>query len=733
MFRKVPASVIPGRGSCAQTDEVFSFTSFFAGMKRKAGHRPSCFRFFWLPLPPYSLACLVCFFLCLSPGGSLTGQENRTARLPAADSTLRLEEITVEAYRVAGRTNSLPGNLARLSGEALSHGSGLQFSELINILPGVTMQSGTLATGRIVIRGMGSRPPYNTNRIRAYLDGIPLTGADGVSSPEEIDFASLDRMEVIRGPSSALYGSGLGGSIALYTPVYAADTGQVSLQYGSFGTAHLRLGGNLHKEKGSLWSSLSHLHSNGFRENDLYRRSSLITSGRYRGKGFLVSGTLLLSDIFGAIPSSLGKTLFTEHPASAAPNWKAVAGYQLSARFLGGVTLAASLSDNTTGRLTLYGRISDDYEKRPFNNLDDRSGSVGLRGRITRHARKSVWIAGGEWSSERYAWTLDKEGNLLNQNRENRRQWQLFTMWYHHPSPRITLSLAAAMSHTAYSLDDLFPANGDQSGNRKFPLIFSPRAGVSGELSKVVSVFVSAGHGYSLPSPEETLLPEGDVNPAIRHEQGFQFELGARIAGKRQNPVTEVTFYRIDLRDLLVTKRLTEELFTGINAGRTRHHGIELSATHSIIDKPLFPGTLTSRLGYAASLHTFVDFTDDGQLFDGNHLPGIPASTLHCQLVWKPFPWLETQASLSWTGGQYLNDANSLQQPGYLLAHLKAETLIPAGKHLHLRLHLGAANLTNTRYASMIVVNALAAGNAEPRYYYPGMPRNAYAGITLLF
>lgn len=88
---------------------------------------------------------------------------------------------------------------------------------MINTLPGVTMQSGTLATGRIVIRGMGSRTPYNTNRIRAYLDGIPLTGADGVSSPEELDFASLGRVEVTRGPSSALYGSGLGGALP-YTP-----------------------------------------------------------------------------------------------------------------------------------------------------------------------------------------------------------------------------------------------------------------------------------------------------------------------------------------------------------------------------------------------------------------------------------------------------------------------------------------------------------------------------------
>lgn len=704
---------------------------------RVAGEAPKSTLFLyyglWGGLIMPFFAPLILFFvmMCLPEGA--TCQPGVPVRLPPADSALHLEEVTVEAYRVAGRMTTLPGNFSQIGGESLKHGSGLQFSDMINTLPGVTMQSGTLATGRIVIRGMGSRTPYNTNRIRAYLDGIPLTGADGVSSPEELDFASLGRVEVTRGPSSALYGSGLGGSIALYTPVAGVDTGQVTLRYGSFGTAQAGLSGTLRHGRSSVYGSLSHLHSNGFRENDLYRRSSLITSGRFRGRGFLVSGTLWLSGIRGGIPSSLGKTLFEERPEAAAPNWKAIAGYQQSARLLGGVTLAATLSETLTGRLTLYGRFNDDYEKRPFNNLDDHSGSGGFRGRITRHGTRSVWIAGGEWSAERYAWQLDKEGEQLNENRENRHQWQLFSMWYHHPGPRMTLSLAGALSRTRYTLEDLFPANGDQSGKRHFPLIFSPRAGMSYEISRMVALFASAGHGYSLPSPEETLLPEGDVNPAIRHEQGIQAELGIRISGKQPASALELTLYRIDLRDLLVTKRVTEDIFTGTNAGRTRHFGLELSANHCFFSRPAFPGALSSRVTFTGSVNRFIDFTDDGEVFDGRHLPGIPGTSVQGLLVWRPISSLETQVHLTHTGRQFLNDANTVEQPGYFLAHLRAEAFFPAGHGCQWRIHAGIGNLTQTKYASMIVVNAFAAPNAEPRYYYPGMPGNGYMGVAFHF
>ncbi len=425
--------------------------------------------------------------------------------------------------------------------------------------------------------------------------------------------------------------------------------------------------------------------------------------------------------------------MFDEDPWAAATNWKAARGYQEFVKVLVGVTFSARVSEKTVNRLTIFGKWNDDYERRPFNNLDDRAVSGGFINRISVHTATTDWVTGVEWMTDRYAWKLDKEGLFLNENRENRSHFQLFAVGYFRPVPRLNLSLAGAVSHTRYTLTDLFPANGDQSGKRAFPLIFSPRAGVSYAPTDNVVIYASLGHGYSLPSPEETLLPEGDVNPGIRPEQGFQAETGVRLDLFSGRLTLDGSFYWIALKDLLVTKRVTEDIFTGMNAGKTRHRGVELLVKNLLIDKRRFPGSLSGQVTYTLSLNNFVDFTDDGNTYDGNSLPGIPAQTLHYLLSWNPWPVTSITIHIGYTGSQYLTDANELRQPGYFLGDLKMTRRLKVFKNVGVNIFAGVNNVTDTRYASMVVVNAISPGGAEPRYYYPGLPRNGYAGMELLF
>src|SRR5688500_962862 len=82
---------------------------------------------------------------------------------------------------------------------------------LLNAVPGVWMQTGALNTNRISIRGVGYREPFATTGIKVYLDEIPLTNGVGESSIEDIHPFLFSGIDVWRGPSSALWGSGLGG------------------------------------------------------------------------------------------------------------------------------------------------------------------------------------------------------------------------------------------------------------------------------------------------------------------------------------------------------------------------------------------------------------------------------------------------------------------------------------------------------------------------------------------
>jgi iron complex outermembrane receptor protein len=627
----------------------------------------------------------------------------------------------------------MPGSISVLRSDNLNLADATNLAATLNTLPGITMQTGTFLTNRIVIRGMGSRTPYNTNRIRSYLNEIPLTTADGVSTPEEIDLNSLEKIEVIKGPSSALYGSGLGGSINMYTPENTGNEAKLGVQYGSFNTLKTQLSGTINSGKARLWGSLSHLSSDGYRENNGYRRTSLLSTARWMQPNWSVNATFLFMDVRGGIPSSLGKTMFEKNPESAAPAWKAISGFKEYFKGLSAIALTNKITTRLTSNITLFGKFNDNYERRPFNNLDDQSMSGGIRGKISYRTKKSEFTGGAEYIAEQYKWKLDKDSSLLNENSENRRHLNVFGIMYFKPVPQLNISLAGALNHVSYRLTDLYPDNGDQSGSREFPLIVSPRLGINYAPGDIIAVYGSVGHGFSLPSPEETLLPAGDVNPDIKPEQGMQYEIGARLSLADNRIAIDAALYWIELKDLLVTKRITEDIFTGINAGKSRHQGFELLFQTKVFDFGGFPGRLMADISYTGSINRFIDFTDGGNTYDGNILPGIPRHSVALQLKWSAVQMLELSTHFQYTGDQYLNDSNSLDYPGYFLSNIKLTAKFLQDKRVPLHFYAGINNLTNTQYASMLIVNAIGFNNVEPRYYYPGLPRHFYGGMQLHF
>ncbi|HEX2396172.1 MAG TPA: TonB-dependent receptor [Bacteroidales bacterium] len=665
-------------------------------------------------------SCAIFILIILLGGRNTLGQED----------TVSIEAVNVEAYHVTRQLRTIPGSLSVLNAGNLKLYDYTTLHSL-NSLPGVTIQSGTYTTNRVIIRGMGSRTPYNTNRIRSYLNDIPLTTSDGLSSPEEIDIASISRLEIIKGPSSALYGSGLGGNINLYTPAITKNSFSAGIQYGSFNTMKPSVSASFLKGQSGLWAGLSHLHSDGYRENSRYDRTSILLTASRNSERWKTEFLFLLLSVNSGIPSSLGKTLFENDPKSAAPNWMAIKGYKKYFRGLAGFSLTGRLSDVITNKFSLFGRGIDSYERRPFNNLDDQSISVGIRNKLNVHSRKTDLVLGLEWINEEYAWKLDTNEFEINNNRENRSHLNVFGVLYYQPLSSLNVSLAAAVNYVRYKLHDHFADNGIQSARRSFPLIFSPRLGVNYLLMPNWAVYASAGHGFSLPSPEETLLPAGDLNPSIKHEDGWQAEAGSRLNVEDKFAI-DATIYWIELDNLLVTKRLTEDLFTGINAGKTRHKGFEVMINGKLFKVPTFPGELNADLSYTYTSNEFISFTDDAISYDGNDLPGIPDHVLYLKILWNPVRSLGIFSDIRYTGRQFLNDANTIDLKSYFLGNLKISADFKLNNG-NLELYAGVNNAGNVAYASMLLVNAQGFGGNEPRYYYPGLPRHYYAGIIYNF
>ena len=106
----------------------------------------------------------------------------------------------------------------------------------LNQINGIYSHSAGYNTNRITIRGMGSRSPYSTNKIKAYLNNIPLSNSVGETSIEDFGIDILDQIEINKGPNSSIYGSGLGGNIILKSSKNLGKTVNLRSIYRSFNT-----------------------------------------------------------------------------------------------------------------------------------------------------------------------------------------------------------------------------------------------------------------------------------------------------------------------------------------------------------------------------------------------------------------------------------------------------------------------------------------------------------------
>ena len=91
-------------------------------------------------------------------------------------------------------------------------------------------------------------------------------------------------------------------------------------------------------------------------------------------------------------------------------------------------------------------------------------------------------------------------------------------------------------------------------------------------------------HGFSPPSVEETLTPDGQINPDIQPETGWNYEIGSRGSLFSQKLSYDIAIYTMQIQNLLVARRTAEDAFVGVNAGKTTHNGLEVSLNYTLLD-----------------------------------------------------------------------------------------------------------------------------------------------------
>lgn len=659
------------------------------------------------------------------------------------DSVTQLDEIILIEDVIAKKASGITPS-STIGPTTFEKFNPIDIVSAMNQVAGVYILSGALNTNRITIRGVGARTPFGTDKLRLYFNGIPVTNGTGSSTIEAFDFENLGAIEVIKGPKTTSFGANLGGIILLDTKNPQVDETKLvnSFTVGSYGMLKENLSFQHSEQNLDLTFSYNHFETDGYRQNNSFDRDGFLLNTNIKLSAKSSLGLLInYIDYTAQIPSSLNQTDFDEDPTRAAGNWLAAQGFEANKYTLAGISYSHEFSQNLKNTTSVFYSYLDHYEPRPFNILDEFTNGFGFRSQFEGVLGKAQYTFGGELYKDEYHWGTfqnlfrDNNGNgslqgeRLSRNREFRRQFSLFGSFTYPIARSFSAQIGLNLNKTNYNFRDLFNV-GDQnaSAERDFDAILLPSFGLQ-YLFKNGQVYANISRGFSNPSLEETLTPDGVINPDIAQETGTNYELGSQFVFFKKRLSINATLYRMRINNLLVAQRVGEDQFVGRNAGETRHQGLELDAKYALqLSQKM---VLSPYFSYTLSDHSFVDFVDGENDFSGNPLTGVPKHRISSGVDLRHTNGLRLNLTHQFVDKIPLTDANTLNSESFNVLNAKIAYQTTLSSHFSLGLNLGVNNLFDTKYAQSVLINAVGFGGALPRYFYPGNDRNFYGGVRV--
>ena len=668
------------------------------------------------------------------------------------NSAFVLNEIIINSNHLPRKLKKATTTIQVINTKDIKRSNNTDFAPILNRVPGIFMQSGSLNTNRITIRGIGSRNLFGTSKIRAYLKDIPLTNGSGETTIEDFELASIASFEIEKGATSSSYGAGLGGTILLKPQSSYFQDSNIATEFsiGDFGLVKGIVNLNLGFKNNSVRAVFSDTKSDGFRNNNEYNRQTFtINSNHYINQKNELTVLASYVDLKAFIPSSINEDDFRNNPAKAAFTWQQSKGFEDANRGILGVTWTYKINDNLEQVTSVFTSFRDALEPRPFNVLQENSFAVGARSRVV--GTKKVFnknmnfTFGGEVFKDTYkVKTFENlyqnfpEGNgsvsgkELSNFKENRTYYNLFLETDYEISSKTTFSVGLNLNQTSYTLEDNFMVSQndpDQSGDFNFNAILSPKVGLSHLIADNISVFSSISHGFSPISLAETLLPDGQINTDLKPETGWNFEMGSRGSFLENKLNYAISLYRLHIKNLVVSKRTAQDEFIGINAGATKHDGLEMSLDYSIFKNKTV--SIHPFLSYTLNNFKFEEFIDGENNFSGNELTGVPKQILNVGFDVTSKVGFYGNINYQFVDKMPITDSNSLYSDAYNITNFKVGYSKNINSDLNFNLFFGLNNIFDEKYASQILINATGFGGVAPRYYYPGNPINYFSGVRL--
>lgn len=667
--------------------------------------------------------------------------EDASAQEIQVDSVARLDSLRVTVSRTTAMLDDLPLPVSVVDlADAPVPDRGVSLDRALAGVPGVFVQNRrNFSLGdRVTMRGAGARSQFGVRGIQVIVDGIPLTLPDGQTALGNLDLATAGRVELLRGPASALYGNASGGVIRVRTRP-AGPPGldlQSTVAAGSHGFFDTRIRASGRDGRLGWLVGARRVRADGFRDHAEAESYAANLVARYGiAPDTELSVVLNLDHLpFAENPSSLDRATARDDPTAVRDFIVDQGAGETHTQAQAGVAVRRGWGA-TELDLSVWGLHRSVRNPIPGSIIDLSRHAGGARFELSGRAEPGVelrWTAGvdaalqhddrvefvneGVVDGERAAAgavQLDQRERVLGLGPFAQSTLRFGSAW--------ALTVAARYDVYDFDVSDRRLADGDDSGSRTLTRL-SPMAGLTYGPVPWLGLYANFSTAFETPTTSELSNDpsgEGGFNDRLRPEVLRNFEAGIRGRAERVGLSYRVSAYRGTVDDALIPfQGATEEVFFR-NAGRVSRDGLELELGWS--PDPRF------RLSAAWTFQDFVleEFVTDEGDFSGRREPGVPRQRVTVGIDAELPHDLRAEVDFGWVDAFPVDDANDFSNWSYRVVDVRLGWRTSIGT-VRVRPFLSVENLFDERYNGSVVPNAFA-----DRYYEPAPGREVYGGLEV--
>ncbi|HIG3884693.1 TonB-dependent receptor PqqU [Klebsiella pneumoniae] len=634
----------------------------------------------------------------------------------------------------------------------------VNLSESLGAVPGLQVQNrqNYAQDLQLSIRGFGSRSTYGVRGLRIYVDGIPATMPDGQGQTSNIDIGSVDTIEVLRGPFSALYGNSSGGVINVTSQTGTQPpTVEASSYYGSFGTWHYGMkatgavGDGSHAGDVDYTVSTNRFTTHGYRDHSGARKN--LANARLGVRINDVSKlTLLLNsvDIKANDAGGLTADEWRDNPRQS-PRGDQYNTRKNTRQTQAGLRYERQLSAQDDLSVMMYAgeRETTQFQSIPrapqlkpshaggvidltrhYQGIDTRlthrgellvpvTLTAGLDYENMSERRKGyenfVMVNGAPQYGEQGALRRNERNLMWNVDPYLQTQWQL--------TDKLSLDAGVRYSSVWFDSNDYYitPGNGDDSGDASYHK-WLPAGSLKYALTDAWNVYLSAGRGFETPTINELSYRsdnQSGLNFGLKPSTNDTVEIGSKT--RIGNGLFTAALFQTNTDNEIVVDSSSGGRTSYKNAGKTRRQGMELALDQQ------FGESWRLKAAWTWLDATYRTNVCDDASCNGNRIPGIARNMGYASFGYQPEQGWYAGSDIRYMSDIMANDENTAKAPSWTVVGLTTGYKWSYGR-MDMDLFGRIDNLFDREYVGSVIVN-----ESNGRYYEPAPGRNYGIGLNL--